>query len=111
MTAPDHGLEIRAETDAVVFWIHVSPRARRAGVGGARNGALRVAVSAPPVEGQANEACVAALARALGMARGRIELDPGSRSRRKRVLVRTDDPKEAVARLRQLAEAPETFGG
>lgn len=88
--------------DGVVFWIHVSPRARREQVGGLHGDALRVAVQAPPVEGEANAACGRALARALGVSRGSVALDPASRSRRKRVRV-AGDPAGLEARLRALA--------
>ncbi|HEU4431426.1 MAG TPA: DUF167 domain-containing protein, partial [Myxococcota bacterium] len=46
----------------IAFWIRASPGARREAVGGSHGDALRVAVSAPPVDGRANAACVAALA-------------------------------------------------
>ena len=64
--------------------------------------ALRVAVLAPPVAGRANAACVKALAKALGVPRGAVEIDPAARSRRKRVWV-TGDPKAIGTRLQALA--------
>ncbi len=73
---------------ALAFWIHVTPRARTGSVGGRRGDALRVAVAAPPVEGRANAACVAALAEAFGVGRRDVELDPAARGRRKRVRIR-----------------------
>ena len=69
------------------FWIHVSPRARREGVGGRHGDALRVAVRAAPEAGRANAACVAALADAFGVARADVALDPRSTGRRKRVRI------------------------
>jgi uncharacterized protein (TIGR00251 family) len=69
------------------FWIFVTPRARRAAVGGRRGDALRVSVTAPPVEGKANAACVQALADAFGVRRRDVEIDPSARGRRKRVRV------------------------
>jgi uncharacterized protein YggU (UPF0235/DUF167 family) len=99
-------LSITAE--GVAFWIHVSPRSRRAEVGGIHGEALRVAVSEAPVGGAANAACVRALARALGVRRGDIGLDPASKGRRKRVRV-AGDVDTLAARLRELAagKAPE----
>jgi uncharacterized protein (TIGR00251 family) len=91
--------------DGIAFWIHVTPRARRAGVGGARGDALRVAVTAPPVEGEANAACVKALARAFRVRRADVELDPAARSRRKRVHIRGDRG-ALESRLSELAAAP-----
>jgi uncharacterized protein (TIGR00251 family) len=89
----------------VAFWIHVTPRSRRERVGGTHGDALRVSVSAPPAGGAANAACVEALARALEVRRGAVELDPGSRSRRKRVRV-LGEAGALARRLRELARGP-----
>jgi uncharacterized protein (TIGR00251 family) len=84
----------------------VTPRSRRESVGGLHGDALRVAVTAPPLEGQANEACARALARALGVRRGAVRIDPGARGRRKRIQV-DGDPAALEARLGELAGRPE----
>lgn len=104
MTAPRDDLRLSRTADGWAFWIHVTPRARRGGVGPGHGDALRVAVSEPPVAGAANAACVRSLARALGVRREAVELDPGSRGRRKRVRVR-GDAASLEARLRHLAAA------
>jgi uncharacterized protein (TIGR00251 family) len=85
----------------VSFFIHVSPRARKARVGGLHGDALRVAVTAPPVEGEANRACVEALARALGLPRDAVRIASGQRGRRKRV-VAEGDPGRLARRLQEL---------
>jgi len=95
-------LTVGRAAGGVAFWIHVTPRARRPSVGGVQGDALRVAVAAPPVEGKANAACVAALAEALELPRTAISLDPAARGRRKRVGV-SGDPAELERRLRALA--------
>ena len=61
-----------------------------------------MAVAEPPVGGAANAACARALARALGVGRGAVELDRGSRGRRKRVLI-AGDAEALAARLQELA--------
>jgi uncharacterized protein YggU (UPF0235/DUF167 family) len=111
LTAPGAGLEIRRLPHGVGFWVHVTPRASRERVGGAHGGALRVAVREPPVEGEANAACARALARALGVGRAALTLDPGARGRRKRVEA-TGDPAALEARLRALAgmASPDAVG-
>lgn len=55
-----------------------------AGVGG---GALRVRVNAPPVEGKANKRLLRLLANEFGVARSRVRLVHGVRSRRKSVRI------------------------
>lgn len=102
MSAAAPGLAIQSSPEGVSFWIAVHPRSRRPRVGGLQGDALRVAVSEPPTEGRANEACRRALAGALGVARGAVQLDPAARSRRKRVQVAGDAAALAAA-LRRLA--------
>lgn len=97
-------LSIQTTTDGVAFFIHVTPRARREAVGGAHGDALRVAVKEPPVEGKANEACAKALAKALGLRREQVRIDPEAKSRRKRVHV-LGKPSPLVTRLEVLAAA------
>ncbi|HVP30537.1 MAG TPA: DUF167 family protein [Myxococcota bacterium] len=105
MTDPPAGLNVGRAAGGIVFRIHVTPRARRPSVGGTQGDALRVAVSAPPVEGKANAACAAALAEALDVPRSSVRLDPSARGRRKRVEVE-GDAAELERRLRILAERP-----
>ena len=98
------GFELARTDSGVAFWIHVSPRSRSPKVGGLQGNALRVAVSEPPIDGAANEGCARALARALGVRRTSVALDPVSTGRRKRV--RVDGDSEALAeRLLGLASS------
>ena len=95
-----------AETSqALRFWIHVSPRARREQVGGRFGDALRVAVREPPVDGKANGACVRALADALSLRPGDVTLAPASKGRRKRVEI-AGDAEALRERLLSLAGTP-----
>ena len=91
--------------DGIAFWIHVTPRARIARVGGQHGDALRVAVSEPPVQGRANGACQQSLCDALGLRKRHVTIDPASRGRRKRVQA-TGDAEALEASLRQLAREP-----
>lgn len=102
MTAGRGNPKVRRTPEGVCFEIHVSPRARRAHVGGLHGAALRVAVTAPASEGRANRACEATLASALGVRRRLVRIVSGERGRRKRVQVE-GDPEPLEARLRQLA--------
>jgi uncharacterized protein (TIGR00251 family) len=85
------------------FWIHVTPRARRAAIGGRHGDALRVAVREAPEAGRANAACLAALAGAFAVSGARVELEAGARGRRKRVRV-AGDRAALKRRFEELAE-------
>ena len=80
------------ETDgAISFSVRVVARASRSGVVGEHDGALRVRISAPPVEGAANEELVRTLARALRVPSRAVEIVRGHSSKLKQVRVRGVD--------------------
>jgi uncharacterized protein (TIGR00251 family) len=76
--------------------VRVQPGARRDDVAGEREGTLLVRVTAPPVEGKANEAVRRLLAKRLGIAPGRVSVVRGASSRHKLVEI---DGMEAAAAL------------
>ncbi len=67
--------------------IRATPKARRAGIEGLRDGAdgplLAIAVNAPPEDGKANAAVIDILAKALGLPKSAITLAQGAKSRQK----------------------------
>ena len=82
---------------AITVDILVQPRASRARIGPMHDGRVKIAVTAPPVDGEANAAVIEAIARALGVPRGAVSIVAGQSSRRKTVHVRD------VARAKALA--------
>jgi len=72
--------------------IRVRPGVSRAGVGGEHDGALIVRVTARPVDGQATEAALAAVAAAFGVRRRSVTLVSGSTSRTKVIDIAGGDP-------------------
>lgn len=71
----------------VVFRVRVIPRAKRTEIVGVLNGALKVKLAAPPVEGAANKALVQFLAETLGVSARQIHILSGHTSRQKLVQV------------------------
>lgn len=67
--------------------VRVQPRAARNEIAGERDGALVVRLTAPPVENRANEALCRLIAKRLGVARTRVSVRKGARSRDKVVQV------------------------
>lgn len=84
-------IEVTESKKGVTFHILVSPNASRAEIVSVQDGALKVKVTAPPVEGAANEACIKLMARALGLRKSQMEIFSGAKSRSKTVLVRSLD--------------------
>ena len=71
----------------IVFKVQVVPRASRSEIVGEHNGALRVRIAAPPVDGAANEELVRLLARALRVPRSAVEITAGQSAKLKTVRV------------------------
>ena len=80
--------------------VQVVPRASRVAVGPAVGDRLRVAVTAPPVDGAANAAVIDALARAFGVRRAAVRIVRGETGRRKTVEIDGGNPATLQALLR-----------
>jgi uncharacterized protein (TIGR00251 family) len=80
-------IEVIQKVGGVSFRVRVQPRASRDSVGGEWDGALRVRLTAPPVDSKANEALCRLLAKYLKVPAGAVRLLSGERSRTKRVEV------------------------
>ncbi len=90
MGATDDGfttLALTEGTDGVTVALRVVPRARRNAVDDVIEGALRVRVAAPPVDGAANRALVSFLSAALGLLKRDLAIIAGEQGRLKRLRV------------------------
>jgi len=72
---------------ALEFAVRVVPRASRSGLAGEYNGALRVRITAPPVDGAANDELLKVLARAFDVPPRNVQITAGMRSKLKQVRV------------------------
>jgi uncharacterized protein (TIGR00251 family) len=88
---------ISVTAGAVRITVRVQPRSAHNRVLGVQGGALKVQVTAPPIDGEANRALVALLAEWVGVPRRSIAVTRGQAARDKLVEVASDDP-EALAR-------------
>jgi uncharacterized protein len=80
-------LRITEADGAITFDVQVVPRASRDRLGPVHGDRLKVQLTAPPVDGAANDALVALVARALGRSRGDVAIVRGQTARRKTVRV------------------------
>jgi uncharacterized protein (TIGR00251 family) len=72
---------------ALIFSVRVVPRASRSSIMGEHDGALRVRVAAPPVDGAANEELARTLSRALNVTLRDVLIVGGHSSKLKQVRV------------------------
>jgi uncharacterized protein (TIGR00251 family) len=80
-------LTVRASDAGVRFAVRVQPRASRSEIVGVHGDAMKVRLSAPPVDGAANEALVELIANVLGVGRRAVRIVSGETSRSKVVEV------------------------
>ena len=90
---------VSAVAGGTLLDVRVMPRAPRSAVAGVRDGALLVRLAAAPVDGEANDALLTLLARALDVPRRDLAIVAGERSRRKRIEVAGLTPAVVEARL------------
>jgi uncharacterized protein len=80
-------MDFQERDGSLIVGIQVVPRASRNAVGPMIGDRLRVAVTAPPVDGAANAAVIEALAEAFGVRRSAVGIVRGERGRRKTVSI------------------------
>ena len=80
-------ITIRDTPNGATFAIRVQPRARKNAVLGEIGDALKISLTAPPVEGRANDACIEFLAEFLKVPRSSITIAAGKTSRNKVIRV------------------------
>jgi uncharacterized protein len=72
---------------ALTFKVRVVPRASRSEIVGEHDGALRLRIAAPPVDGSANEELVRTIAKAFKVSRSAVQITAGHSSKLKQVRV------------------------
>ena len=100
-------LSVRETATGAAFRVRVVPRAARSGIAGIQDDALRLRITAPPVEGKANEACIRLLADVLGVKRGQVTIIAGHASRTKTVAVTGVPTARLISRIAALRDIRE----
>jgi uncharacterized protein (TIGR00251 family) len=104
-------IALEQHTDAVVIPVRVRAGARRTGLAGVHNGALRVEVTAAPEKGKANQAIITLLSKTLGVAKSHIAILSGETSPQKRVQIAGMKLTEAQQRLNFALGLPQDYCG
>jgi len=90
---------VRACDGGSALSVRVVPRASASEILNSEGGALRVRLTAPPVDGRANDALVVLVAAALGVSRASVAVVAGARARRKVLRIEGLAPAEVARRL------------
>lgn len=95
MTSEKH-LFATLSSDGLFINVMVQPRASRNGIVGVYEDCLKIALTAPPVEGEANKACVRFISELLGINRSKITIVSGRKARKKRIFIKTENPSKLL---------------
>ncbi|MEJ5300080.1 MAG: DUF167 domain-containing protein [Thermodesulforhabdaceae bacterium] len=77
----------------------IQPRSSRDELAGIHDNCLKIRLTAPPVDGAANKACIEFIAKILGVSRSRITIVSGHSSRKKRLFVEVAEPGKLIETL------------
>ena len=97
-------IQVASHAEGSIVSVRAQPGARRNAIVGAHNGALKVAVSAPPEKGKANDAVADVLCAALQLKRSQVELLAGPASRDKKFLLRGVTPAAALEQIQAILQ-------
>lgn len=81
-------LQIQDKPDGLAFKILVQPRSSKNMIVGLMGEALKIKLTAPPVDNAANKLCIAFLAGRLGVSKSTLQIIAGHTSRTKQILLR-----------------------
>jgi uncharacterized protein len=90
---------IRESDGGVTFAVRVHPRAKKDVIAGELGDALKVSLTAPPIDGRANEACIEFFAKLLKVPRSSVTIASGQSSRNKVIRVAGLTPEQVRERL------------
>lgn len=97
---------IQKNSNGIILKVFVQPRSSKNMIAGQHGDALKIKLTAPPVDGAANKMCVQHLAKWLKISKSSIEIISGHTSRTKRFLLRSKNEKNGgsneIKRIRHL---------
>ena len=100
---------IRKTKKGFLFKIVVQPRSAKTAVAGIHKDALKIRLTAPPVDGAANKMCLQFLAKQLKVPKSALQIESGHSSRNKRILCRCEQIKGSKTEFSTVKKALETL--
>ena len=94
-------VEVGEKDGAVTLKLRVQPRASRSEIAGEYNGALKLRICSPPVDGKANDECRRLIARLVGVPASSVEIVVGDSSRDKVIRIGGISAERVRAALRR----------
>ena len=95
-------ISIRKTPDGVAFKVLVQPRSSKNMIAGLHEDALKIKLTAPPVDNAANRMCLKFLAKSLNASKSALKIITGHTSRHKMILLRSDHINPSVDEYKHL---------
>jgi uncharacterized protein (TIGR00251 family) len=99
-------LDIKKTDIGISFKIYVQPKASKNSIVGLHDDALKIRLTAPPVDGAANKLCIKYLSKITGISKSAFEITAGHTSRKKHILVQCQNhnlsPDEVIKKIKKL---------
>ena len=102
-------IHIRQTPEGVIFKVLVQPRSSKNMICGVHDAALKIKLTAPPVDNAANRMCLKFLAKCLGLSRSSLEISAGHNSRHKQILLRSDRINPSADEYKHLTDLVENL--
>ena len=80
-------IQFTKKDDVIIFTVRVVPRASKSEIAGEHDGALKVRIASPPVDGAANAELIKLLAKTFGVSKNAVEIIGGQTSKTKQVKI------------------------
>ena len=95
-------ISVKDTPSGATFAVKLHPRAKKNAITGTLGDALKISLTAPPLEGRANHACIEFLADVLKLPRSSITIAAGQTSRNKLIRISGVSAADVEARLRRV---------
>ncbi|MDD5014128.1 MAG: DUF167 domain-containing protein [Atribacterota bacterium] len=86
----------------IIIKVKIIPGSSKNKIIGAYNNSLKIAITAPPVEGEANKKCIAYLAKCFNVAKSKIEIISGKNSKNKLIKIYDFSQKEFLDKIKNI---------
>ncbi len=97
-------IEVKETAGSLCFKVLVVPRSTKNTIAGSHNRALKLKLTAPPVDGKANKACLKFLGKTLQVPSSAIAIESGHSTREKRIRIRFYEDKDGQTARRRIKE-------
>ncbi|MBA7588659.1 hypothetical protein ES708_30724 [subsurface metagenome] len=87
----------------IIIKVKIVPGSSKNKIIGAYNDALKISITAPPVEGKANKKCIAYLAKYFDVAKSKIEIISGKNSKNKLIKIYDISQKEFLDKIEKIS--------